>query len=121
MTMQTEQCKIAHGSSFIQFGLFDISEISDVGTLTIDSCEFKHFFFDFNSFIGLNNGHGHVVITNSNFEKFSNCGSIIRDSKHYPEVTFESDDNQNIINSARDTQFSVYITKDRMLGEASTS
>lgn len=36
-------------------------------------------------------GHGHVSITNTTFDKFSNCGSIIRDTRELDE-NFEIDE-----------------------------
>ena len=84
---QDENCKSTNGGAFFQFLYSDtLSTISAAGTLIIDSCTFMNFFHDYTSLIGLIEGHGHVSITNSTFEQFSNWGSIIRDTRDYPRV-----------------------------------
>ena len=84
-TIQTEKCKATFGNSFFQFGYSDtLSNIDGVGTLTISNCVFQNFFFDFTSLIGLTKDHGNVLITRSNFDRFSNWGSIIRDTREFP-------------------------------------
>ena len=84
-TIQTEECKTAYGSSLFQFGYSDIlSNINGVGTLSITNWVFQNFFYSFNSFIGLENGNGKIEISGTTFDKFSNCGSIIRDTAEYP-------------------------------------
>lgn len=113
---QTEQCKITFGYSFFQFGFTDSSEISSVGTLTITSWTFQHFFYDFTSLIGLNNGHGHIVISDSTFDKFSNCGSIIRDTREYPELNYGNISNSNRIKvSYRSSQYSSDVTENKII------
>ena len=57
-----------------------------VGALTLTSCTFQNFFHDFTSLIGLTEGHGQVAITDTTFIRFSNCGSIVRDTRDYPIV-----------------------------------
>ena len=85
-TIQTEEWKSTFGTSFFMFGYSDtLSNIDGVGTLTIINWEFQNFFYDFNSLIKLNNGHGKITIISSTFDKFSNCGSIIRDTIEYPK------------------------------------
>lgn len=42
---------------------------------------FRNFYFEFNAFIELNTFGGHVVIKDSTFERFSSCGSVIRNIK----------------------------------------
>ena len=115
-SLQTEEWKATFGNSFFQFGLSDQSEISNIGTLTITSWEFQHFFYDFTSFIGLNNGHGHVVVTGSKFDKFSNCGSIIRDTRNYPILDY-SDPYLDSVTSAsyRSSSFSTYLSQNKRL------
>ena len=61
-----------------------MSNIDEVGTLTLTNWVFQNFFYDFNSFIGLTNRHGKISISGTTFDKFSNCGSIIRDTIEYP-------------------------------------
>ena len=86
---QTYQCYTTTGGSFFQFEYSDtLSAITSAGTLTITDCTFQHFFYDFTSLIGLMEGHGNVVITGSTFTKFSNCGSIIRDTREYPNLNY---------------------------------
>ena len=88
-TIQTEEWKTTFGTSFFQFGYSDtLSNINGVGTLTIDGCTFKNFFYDFTSLIGLINGHGKVIITGSTFDSFSNWGSIIRDTQELPSLDY---------------------------------
>jgi hypothetical protein len=83
---QTEEWVSTFGHSF--FAFVGNEEVSNqlARTLTIESCTFQHFFYDFTSFIGLANGHGNVVIKSSTFDKFSNWGSIIRDSREYAKI-----------------------------------
>ena len=70
---QTEECLHAFGASLFQFTSINTqSETERAGTLTLLDCEFENFFYDFASFIGLANGHGHVDIQRSTFTKFSN-------------------------------------------------
>ena len=74
------------GNSLFQFQHNEFISVSNItGTLNIESCTFKNFFHDFTSLIGLANGHGHVSITDSNFSKFSTCGSILRDTREIDE------------------------------------
>ena len=121
-SLQTEEWKSTFGNSFFQFGLSDQSEISTVGTLTITSCEFQHFFYDFTSFIGLNNGNGHVVITGSKFDKFSNCGSIIRDTRQYPVLDYSSNSLGSTTSvSYRSSAFSMSISKNKRILVTSTA
>ena len=88
---QTENCKSTNGLTFFQFQYSDtLSNIPGVGKLTIENWEFHHFFYDFTSLIGLANGYGHVVIKGSTFTKFSNCGSIIRDEREFPDINYMS-------------------------------
>ena len=84
-TIQTEECNTSFGSSLFQFSLSDdLSNIDGVGTLTLANWVFQNFFYDFNSFIGLTNGHEKISISGTTFNKFSNCDSIIRDTVEYP-------------------------------------
>ena len=88
-TIQSEKCNSTFGATFFQFGYSDtLSNINEVGTLTIDGCTFKNFFYDFTSLIGLINGHGKVLITGSTFDSFSNWGSIIRDTQEMPLLDY---------------------------------
>ena len=88
-TIQTEECKTTFGASLFQFVYSDtLSNINGVGALTIDGCTFKNFFYDFTSLIGLINGHGKVLITESEFDNFSNWGSIIRDTQELPSLDY---------------------------------
>ena len=88
-TIQTEEWKSTFGNSFFQFAYSDtLSNINGVGTLTIDSWTFQNFFYDFTSFIGLINGHGKISITGSTFDRFSNWGSIIRDTRELPNLDY---------------------------------
>ena len=86
---QTEDWLTTYGNSFFQFAYSEsLSATLGVGTLTITDCTFQNFFYDFSSFIGLVNGHGHVVASGSTFARFSNCGSIIRDTREYPALDY---------------------------------
>ena len=90
-TIQTEECKSTFGSSFFQFGYSDtLSNIDGVGTLTISNWVFQNFFYDFTSLIGLTKDYGKVVVTGSTFDKFSNWGSIIRDTRESPSLNYIS-------------------------------
>ena len=123
-SLQTEQCLTTIGHSFFQFGLTDVSDISEAGTLIITSCEFKNFFYDFTSFIGLNNGHGFVDISDTTFDKFSNCGSIIRDSRFTPSLDYDNEDLEdynNILMSYRSSMYSYEINQNRHLITTSTA
>ena len=88
-TIQTEECKETFGGSFFQFGYSDaLSNIGGVGTLTISNCVFQNFYYDFTSLIGLTKDYGNVVITGCTFDKFSNWGSIIRDTREFPSLNY---------------------------------
>jgi hypothetical protein len=52
---------------------------------------FKNFLYEFNTFIELNEWGSTVSISSTTFDRMSNCGSIIRNTKHFisPE-TFNS-------------------------------
>ena len=56
------------------------------GTLKLDNWEFIHFFHDYTSLVEIEQGYCKAEITNCNFDKFSNCASIIRDTKEYPDT-----------------------------------
>lgn len=87
---QEEKWYTTYGHYLFYFG-FDIEGSSTVpGTLTIQNSIFRNFLYDFTSLIGLNDGNGHIVITNSTFEKFSNWGSIIRDTRELPTLAYGS-------------------------------
>ena len=60
-----------------------MSNIDEVGTLTLTNWVFQNFFYDFNSFIGLTNGHSKISIYGTTFGKFRNYASIIRDTIEY--------------------------------------
>ena len=84
-TIQTEECKTTYGESLFQFGYSDtLSNINGIGILTISNWVFQNFFYSFNSLIGLTNDYGKVSISGTTFDKFSNWGSIIRDTAVYP-------------------------------------
>lgn len=109
-TFQTEECKVTHGSSFFQFGYSDIiSDISKAGTLNITNWVFQNFYYDFTSLIGFANGHGDVVINNTTFDRFSNWGSIIRDTQELPvlDYTGSSSTNSQVLITNRDSIFSI--------------
>jgi hypothetical protein len=90
---QSEDCYTTNGHSLFKFGYIDsVSLIDEVGTLTIQNCQFQHFFYDFTTLIEFVNGYGHVVIRESVFTKFSTCGSIIRDVRELPSQELEDDD-----------------------------
>ena len=111
------------GGGFFEFGYTDQSEISEVGTLTIEDCEFVNFYYDFTSFILLNNGHGHVEISGSKFDKFSNCGSIIRDTREFPKLDYEFADSMDTseLLSFRSSTQSIDVTQDKFYMEISTN
>ena len=70
---QTENCRTTTGGALFQFVYKEsLSTAGGVGTLTLSNCKFQHFFYDFTTLIGLTEGHGKVVITDTTFEKFSN-------------------------------------------------
>lgn len=81
-TYQIEAWVTTIGNYFFKFHYSEsLSIIDSVGTLRLESWEFRNFFYDISSLIGLANGHGHTVITNSNFDKFSNWASIIGNNR----------------------------------------
>ena len=43
--------------------------------------QFKNFFYEFNSFIELNEFGGYINMDQVTFEKFETCGSIVRNKK----------------------------------------
>ena len=118
---QTEQWISTYGNSFFQFGFTDRSDIAKVGTLTVTSCEFQNFFYDFTSFVGLNNGHGHISITGSTFTRFSNCGSIIRDTREHTSLTYSSYNLESIVNSWRSSTYSSDITENKAILQTSNA
>ena len=70
-TYQSENCLSTIGNSLFQFQFNeDVSMISEIGILNIQSWTFKNFFYDFTSLIGLIDGHGHVSISDSTFSEF---------------------------------------------------
>ena len=88
-TSQTEEWKVTYGFSLFQFGYSDLlSSIDGVGSLNILNWEFQNYFYDFTSFIGLIKGHGKIFINNTIFDKFSNWGSIIRDTRELPSLDY---------------------------------
>jgi len=92
---QTEECYHTFGNSLFQFTTINTqSDTEGVGTLTLENCEFENFFYEFTSFIGLANGHGHTNIQNSIFKKFSNWGSIIRDQHEVRNLDYSSTDDE---------------------------
>ncbi len=60
-----------------------LDESSTPPTLTLDNCEFRNFIQNFNSFIKTNTYGGHIVITNTVFNRISSCGSIIRNFQKF--------------------------------------
>ena len=107
-TIQTEQWKTTYGFSLFKFGYSDkLSNINGVGTLTITNWVFQNFFYSFNSFIGLSNGYGMVSIIGCIFDRFSNWGSIIRDTDEYPNnLNYNKAGlNLSISTTFRDTMF----------------
>ena len=108
LNVQTEEWVGTFGRSLFQFGYHEsLSVISGVGTLTITSCIFQNFYHDMNSLIGLNNGHGKVVISDTEFDKFSNCGSIIRDTQQLPSLDYVNKNDKNIIATYRGSKLSI--------------
>ena len=94
-TLQTHEWLSTIGEGFIKFEFSDThSQISQVGTLNIELCIFKNFYYDFTSLISPVKGHGHINVVDSIFEGFSNCGSIIRDTREFPIVPGFYKDNQ---------------------------
>ena len=88
------------------------------------SCEFQNFFYDFTSLVGLNNGHGHISITGSTFARFSNCGSIIRDTREYTSVDYTDSPFNGvkfIVNSLRSSTYSSDVTKNKGIIETSNA
>ena len=82
------------------------------------SCEFQNFFYDFTSFVGLNNGHGHTSITGSKFTRFSNCGSIIRDTRDHPSLDYSNEDyedSENIVTTWRSSTYSSDVTRKKVI------
>ena len=121
-TIQTEECKATFGSSFFQFGYSDtLSSISGVGTLTISNWVFQNFFYDFTSFIGLTKGHGKIIITGTTFDKFSNWGSIIRDTREFPTLDYtQSSLDSNAKITYRDSIFGINQSQNKYFIEPST-
>ena len=122
-TIQTEECKATFGSSFFQFGYSDtLSSISGVGTLTISNWVFQNYFYDFASFIGLTKGHGKVIVTGTTFDKFSNWGSIIRDTREFPTLDYtQSSLDSNAKITYRDSIFGINQSQNKYFIEPSTS
>ena len=121
-TIQTEECKATFGSSFFQFLYSDtLSSISGVGTLTISNWVFQNFFYDFTSFIGLTKDHGKVIVTGSTFDKFSNWGSIIRDTREYPTLDYLSTTSTQSKLTYRDSMFAINLIKVKYFVEPTTS
>ena len=113
-TIQTEEWKSTFGNSFFQFAYSDtLSNINGVGTLTIDSWTFQNFFYDFTSFIGLINGHGKISITGSTFDRFSNWGSIIRDTRELPNLDYTKPTTASMIVSYRDSMNSINVLQNK--------
>ena len=121
-TIQTEECKTTFGDSFFQFGYSDtLSNISGVGTLTLSNWVFQNFFYDFTSLIGLTKDYGNVVVTGSTFDKFSNWGSIIRDTREYPSLDYiSSSTSSQAAITYRDSMFTINQLKNKYFVEPST-
>jgi len=51
-------------------------------SLLIKGCSFKNFIYEFNSLIEPNSYGGKISIEGSTFERFSTCGSIVRNYKN---------------------------------------
>ena len=85
---QEEKCWNTLKSHLFYFAYDEMSSATSPGTLTIQDSVFENFFYDFNSLIGLNGYNGHIVITGTTFDKFSNWGSIIRDSWQKPVLDY---------------------------------
>ena len=118
---QSELCNFTFGSSLFQFGFTDHSDISSAGTLTINSCSFVNFFYDMTSIVGLNNGHGFVNIESSSFDKFSSCGSIIRDTRDYLNLTIVNLYSSNRTKYFRSSSFSNYILQNKTVPTTETA
>ena len=52
--------------------------------LELENCEFRNFFYEFDSFINLASRGSHVKLKSTTFSRFSNCGSIIKNKRIYP-------------------------------------
>ena len=123
-TLQTEECKTSFGSSFFKFSYSDtLSNIGGVGFLNLTNWVFQNFFYDFNSFIGLVNGHGKISVSGTTFNKFSNCGSIIRDTVEYPTgLNYISTGLQSsILNTYRDSMFTSNLYQNKYSIKPSTA
>ena len=119
---QTEDWLTTYGNSFFQFAYSEsLSATSGVGTLTITDCTFQNFFYDFTSFIGLANGHGHVIVSGSTFTRFSNCGSIIRDTREYPALNYNEITLGKTANEYRESMLTSNILQEKYFVEPSTA
>ena len=116
-TYQNELWMSTMGNSLFQFQHNEhISNSYVTGTLNLEICTFRNFFHDFTSLVGLANGHGHVSITNSIFDKFSTCGSIIRDTREIDDsAVFDYHTNINKRLKTRGVRITAEIYKNKFL------
>ena len=73
------------------------------------------------SIVGLNNGHGFVNIESSSFDKFSSCGSIIRDTRDYLNLTIVNLYSSNRTKYFRSSSFSNYILQNKTVPTTETA
>jgi hypothetical protein len=67
--------------------------------------------------IGINNGNGHVIVTGTTFDKFSNCGSVIRDTRELPDLPYgDTDQDADDIVFMRQSQKSMNVLKNKYFG-----
>jgi hypothetical protein len=114
---QVEKCSSTIGNYFFYFGYETSSSLSTPGILTIENWAFQHFFYDFTALIGINNGNGHVIVTGTTFDKFSNCGSVIRDTRELPDLPYgDTDQDADDIVFMRQSQKSMNVLKNKYFG-----
>lgn len=83
-TQHLETCNFAHPTSLIRIKYTNANKLDNSKQLTLQNTEFKHFFYPLNSLIQYPMEGARVEITNSKFEYFSTCGSVISNQYRIP-------------------------------------
>lgn len=63
--------------------------------LVITGCSFLNFFHPFNAIVGLQDGASRVTITDTNFQRFSSCGAVVKNTAMQPEIKERKTGNGN--------------------------
>eukprot|EP00347_Sterkiella_histriomuscorum_P003595 403363685 len=91
----TEECVVPKGASFFKFDLTNETSLTSPATLKLNNVGFKHFFYEFNSFIDLNDYGGYVEMSSVSFQYFESCGALLRNKKYRWSMTQSSTDYSN--------------------------